>query len=112
MLPNDTRRRPKGTRSLEWVVALVVVLAMAVVAAAAMRAPSAERRALLRMAPDERRVLYERSMENLRALCGQGPRTDALERQCAAQTRFVVEFPECEDECRAIARLHQPRPVK
>jgi hypothetical protein len=57
-------------------------------------------------------VVYERAMENVKALCGQGPRTDALERECAELIRFALQFPECDDACRAMARMHQPRPTK
>jgi len=94
---------------MAWVVAAAIAAGIAI---AAVRTPSAEQRALSRMPPDERGEVYERAMENVKALCGQGPRTDALERECAEQIRFVLQFPECDDACRAIARMRQPRPTK
>jgi len=94
---------------MAWVVAAAIAAGIAI---AAVRTPSAEQRALSRMPPDERGKVYARAMENVKALCGQGPRTDALERECAEQIRFVLQFPECDDACRDIARMRQPRPTK
>jgi hypothetical protein len=104
--------RPARVRLLAWVVAAAVAVATAIAVLVALRVPSAEQRALSSMAPDERRAVYERAMENLKVLCGQGPRTDALERECADQIRFVLQFPECDEACRSIARMHQARPTK
>lgn len=97
---------------MAWMVAAAFVVAIAIAAFLALRGPSSEQRALSRMAPDERRAVYERAMENLKVLCGRGPRTDALERECEEQIRFVLQFPECDEACVAIARMHQQRPTK
>jgi hypothetical protein len=102
-------KRPARVRLIAWVVAAAIAAGTAI---AALRTPSAEQRALSRMPPDERGAVYERAMENVRALCGEGPRTDALERECAERIRFVLQFPECDDASRAMARMHQPRPTK
>jgi phosphate/sulfate permease len=105
-------RRPARVRLLAWVVAAAIALAIAIAFLVAMRRPTAEQRALSRMAPDERRAVYERAMENLKVLCGRGPRTDALERECTTQIEFLLQFPECDDACRSIAQMHQPLPKK
>jgi hypothetical protein len=95
-----------------WTLIALGALALALALIALLAAPTPEERALGRMAPDERQAVYARGMENLRVLCGEGRRSDALEQECAEQIRFLLQFPECDEACRAIARLHQPRPTK
>lgn len=70
----------------------------------------AERRAISRLPPSDRANLYRHDLESLRALCGEGPRTDALDRECRERAEFIVQFPECDQSCQELAeRLLQGR---
>ncbi len=102
--------RPERPRQLgRWVLAILVAV---VVLVALFRNLGAENRAISRMDPLERRAVYEHVYGEVRRLCGAGPRDDALEAQCQEQIRFVLQFPECDAECQAIARRHTPLPTK
>ena len=72
----------------------------------------AEHRAIERMDPVQRRAVFEQAFGELQRLCGAGPRKDVLEKRCLDQVAFVLQFPECEAGCQAIARLHNPRPTR
>jgi cytochrome b pre-mRNA-processing protein 3 len=105
-----TKSRPDRYRDLAWrvlaglfVVALVGTLLWSM---------GAERRAILRMDPVERRAVYEQAFGELQRLCGSGPRDDALEKRCTEQIRFVTQFPECDAPCQELARSHTPLPTK
>ncbi len=102
--------RPDRLRQLGWRVLAILVAVLVLVAL--FRNMSAEHRAIARMDPVERRAVYEQAYGELRRLCGAGPRDDALEAQCQEQIRFIVQFPECDAECQAIARRHAPLPTK
>jgi hypothetical protein len=54
----------------------------------------------------ERRVLFRQELESFRTLCGDGPRRDALEGRCREKALFLVQFPECDESCEALARGH------
>jgi hypothetical protein len=92
-----------------WGLALLILLALAI---AFIWNAGAERRAIEGMDPVQRRALYEQSFGELERLCGGGPRDDALEKRCVDQVAFVLQFPECDARCQAIARSHTPRPTK
>ncbi len=112
--PSGAPNRAGGARLRRRELALRALLVVAVLAALALFAWSrtAERRALEGMDPERRRVLYERTLSETEALCDERPRSDALEERCIRQVEFLVQFPECDDRCQAIARRHAPRPVK
>jgi hypothetical protein len=59
---------------------------------------SAERRALDRMVPEQRRVIYEHTMESVRSLC-QPPMSGDLRSRCRDQAEFLRLFPECGADC-------------
>ena len=103
-------RRPPNAREVARVV--LVGLLVLVLAVALLWRTGAERRAIEGMAPAERRAVYEQAFGELQRLCGSGPRDDALERRCREQIRFVLQFPECDATCQAIARRHEPLPTK
>ncbi len=73
---------------------------------------SRERRALLHLSTDLRAGVYTRSLANFRDLCAGSGVSAALDTECAAQARFLVEFPECDPACRALAQRHLPEPIK
>jgi hypothetical protein len=108
--PRPNRGQPGWFRSRAGY-ALAVIFAAALAAAFIWRS-GAERRAIERMDPSERRLVYENAFAELRRLCGAGPRDDALEKRCVAQVEFILQFPECDARCQEIARSHFPRPTK
>jgi hypothetical protein len=108
--PRPTTKQPRRYRDRAWY-ALAVIFAVAL-AAAFIWSSGAERRAIERMDPTERRLVYENAFGELRRLCGAGPRDDALEKRCVAQVEFILQFPECDARCQEIARSHFPRPTK
>jgi hypothetical protein len=68
----------------------------------------AQKRAISRLPADERAEIYRREIETLHRLCGRGPRSDALKEECERRATFVLEFPECDPNCKALARSHLP----
>jgi hypothetical protein len=62
----------------------------------------AERRALAAMPAAERQPIYEREQANFAAMCR--PPRHELSGECEEQARFLAEFPECDDGCRALVR--------
>jgi hypothetical protein len=92
-----------------WAFVVLVVVALAV---ALVWNSGAERRAIERLEPAQRRAVYEQAFGELQRLCGSGPRDDALERRCTEQIAYVLKFPECDGRCQEIARSHNPRPTK
>jgi hypothetical protein len=72
----------------------------------------AESRALKELRTGQRRALYESTWKELETLC-HTPVPRGLERRCEAQRRFILEFPECNDACRAlVARQRSPLKVR
>jgi hypothetical protein len=88
-----------------WIV-LALVMAGTVVSALWVWNRGAETRAIRHLPADERRALYDRTLSVLRSPCGPTRRTDALEKFCHDQAQFIIEFPECDAECLAVARHH------
>ncbi|HTO71513.1 MAG TPA: hypothetical protein VMR31_16755 [Myxococcota bacterium] len=70
-----------------------------------------ERRALRDLAPEARAALYQRTLENLRAVCGDA-KPWGLELYCAHEARFAMQFEECDVACRELARAEQHRPSR
>ena len=66
----------------------------------------AERRAVSHLPDPERAEVYRLELESFRRLCGQGPRTDALEARCRERAEFILNFPLCDVACQALARSH------
>src|SRR5512137_3134517 len=100
--PRPLTRQPGRYRDRAgWALALLVALGLA---AASVWNSGAERRAIEGMDPLQRRAVYEQAFGELERLCGAGPRDDALERRCTEQVAFILQFPECDARCQAIAR--------
>ncbi len=106
-LPAPPRKRPGD---LAWRIGAVLVVAL--LGAILLWSMGAEKRAIVRMDPVQRRAVYENAFGELKRLCGSGPRDDALEDRCRAQIQFVLKFPECDAACQEIAREHAPVPRK
>jgi hypothetical protein len=61
--------------------------------------------------PDTSRVqLYQRILANLQFCKGQS--SEALERFCSAEAKFILDFPECDQECRQLARRFMAHPSR
>jgi hypothetical protein len=62
-----------------------------------------ERRAIRNLPADERAALYERTLANVRTVCASPDL--ALHEYCREQARILLEFPECDEACRDLARI-------
>lgn len=80
-----------------------ILLALSVLGAVAfwIWSEGAERRALRNLPPAERQAVYERSLENFRAVCASGEL--ALGEYCREQAQILLAFPECDESCRALS---------
>lgn len=68
-----------------------------------------ESRTIQAMPADDRALLFDRSYAAARAICDQTRDKDAFRARCAGMSEFVLEFPECDDACRAFASQYAPR---
>jgi hypothetical protein len=66
----------------------------------------AERRAVRNLPLEERGALYHTTLGTLRGPCGASQPSDGLDAFCRKQAEFIVEFPECDGTCMALARAH------
>jgi hypothetical protein len=57
----------------------------------------------------QRHALYQRTMENLKTICDPAPGRSVRD-FCRGQAALVLEFPECDDDCRRTARRHMSLP--
>ena len=86
-----------------WLFVVVVALGLLVLWAWRL---GTMRRAVSDLPARERAAVFPRELESFRALCGRGPRHDALEPQCRARAEFILAFPECDAACQALAKSH------
>jgi type II secretory pathway component PulM len=66
-----------------------------------------EQTAIHKLPREERQALLERTLENLATVCG-AP-TDGLRDWCRGQAELVLEIPECNSGCKALAALQLSR---
>jgi len=71
-----------------------------------------ETRALLRMPAEQRRVLYERTLQSTQSLCAQAETDGALVERCVDSAQFLLAFPECDGACQALASAHRHGPTR
>ncbi len=71
-----------------------------------------ERAALARMPAAERGTLFESTRQSAETICGASEHEIALVDQCRELALFIQAFSECDDDCRALGRAHQRRPVR
>ena len=90
--------------------ALIGVVLVLVLGALISWEHGAESRALKQLRPEPRRTVYQSTWKELETLC-HPPVPRGLERRCEAQRRFILEFPECDDACRALVVRQRP-PLK
>jgi hypothetical protein len=68
-------------------------------------------RALRALPPADRVGLYERTLENLKTVCDPAPGRSVRE-FCREQATIILELPECDGACRALAQRHLSVPIK
>jgi hypothetical protein len=71
-----------------------------------------EREAIFKLAPDERRALYERTLQNLKSTCQSERRPSGLDDYCHRQADFILKFPECDRTCESLARRQMNEPTR
>lgn len=71
-----------------------------------------EARAIRHLPALERHALYDRTLRTLRSPCKPGDDSKGLTEFCAAQAKFVLEFPECDAACVSLAKQYLQIPVK
>jgi hypothetical protein len=73
---------------------------------------TAEQRAIRHLPPAERQALYDRTLQTLRDPCGMSRNANGLGSFCRAQAKFILEFPECDAACSALAKGYLGQPSK
>ncbi|HEY2775068.1 MAG TPA: hypothetical protein VGK20_13555 [Candidatus Binatia bacterium] len=71
-----------------------------------------EQRGLLSLPAPIRREIYLRTLSSVTALCTDQRAADAVASRCQDSARFLVEFPECDEACRTLARPFLPEPTR
>jgi hypothetical protein len=72
----------------------------------------AERGAVLGMPPAVRAELYAETLRSTELLCGRARTEEALLDRCVAAADFLARFPECDDSCQSLSRIHHVRPTR
>lgn len=70
-----------------------------------------EKRAIEALPEVERQSLYRRTLEDLQSVCAASHASD-LDEHCARQGRFILQFPECDEACRGLARRQLRMPTR
>lgn len=97
-------RHPRLRRSL----VIAGALALALMAALLWYASQvAERTAIAELPVQERRELYERTLHTLKTTCDPARQPTGLETFCHDQAELILQFPECDGACRALADVHR-----
>jgi cytochrome b pre-mRNA-processing protein 3 len=109
--PPGRRPRRSGASLQLWFSAVVVVGMLAAIAAIWIWNQGREERAIEALSDTERRALYQRTLEDLRAVCSTAHASD-LDLHCEAQARFILKFPECDEPCRQLAGWQLPHPTR
>ena len=95
--------RQRSRRELVWV---VVIALLVVLAATRVWHCAAQQRS-----PDQRRAeMYQRTLETARSTCT--PPKPGLESYCRDQATLLLEFPECDPACVALARRIRGEPTR
>jgi hypothetical protein len=71
----------------------------------------AEERSLRNLPEADRQALYQRTMENVRALCGRAE-GDRLEGYCRDQADLLLALPECDATCKALVANYRQRATR
>jgi hypothetical protein len=118
-LESSPRREAAKRKDLSFAsrhgVGLLVALVVGLLAAAVLLWAGGlvgERRALLRMNPEERRGLYDETRRNAEAICSRAGTEPALRDRCIDSASFLLAFPECDEACQTFARAHGREPTR
>jgi hypothetical protein len=84
-----------------WLVRGALAAAVALVMALMVWFDGAEQRAILGLPEAERQALYARTLQNLATVCSTS--SEGLRDYCVREARLVLEFPECDRNCEALA---------
>jgi hypothetical protein len=100
-------------RRLPWPAALALALILAVGGVGWLVLEiTAPGRSLRAMPAAERRLVFERTMDDLRTLCGP-PRPAALRDHCRELAELVAPLEECDSACEAVVRpILTPAPTR
>ena len=106
------RLGPSARDAREWLVHVLVALALAVALVAIVSRIWPEQRGLRALPVEERRALLSRTVDELRRYCGEA-RPEALEDHCRELASFAARFEECRGECEALVRHNlAPAPTR
>lgn len=65
-----------------------------------------------RLPAEHRRALYAHTVETLRMFCAPSDQRSPIDDYCSRQAALVLQFPECDAACRALAEPHRPRATR
>lgn len=99
------QRSAMGKRAL-----VVLLVALPALSLWGWRRERAERW-VLELPPEERRALYERTLQTLRSDCV-APEGDDQGAFCRTQAELIIRFPECDTACQALARRNELRATR
>lgn len=71
-----------------------------------------EQAAVMSLPAFERRALYERTLHTLESTCETVTHRDGLADLCGEQAEFILQFPECDAACAALAQQHRRIPSR
>jgi hypothetical protein len=91
---------------------LVAVLFVLATFAAAEWWGDGEERALLALPASRRVELYQRSVDDMDALCGTPELSDPFAARCRDKATFLARFPECGRDCRTLIEPYLPKPTR
>ena len=94
------------TRKKRWLATAAAIVAC--VAVLWLWRGKGETGAVRRMAPADQEKLYQETYAATRTLCEAARTDDALEDRCASWSELLLEFPECDEACRAFATPNAP----
>jgi hypothetical protein len=89
------------------IVATAIALTAATVVLLHRREYQAEHDAVVRMAPENRRAMFDDTRKSAELICAQARAEAGLADRCIETTQFLLAFPECDEACVAFVRLHE-----
>ena len=96
--PEDDSKRERRERWLIWGMSLLSALTLV---GWMIWSGTAERRAIAKMPVEQRQLIYEHTLESVRAMCADRS-DDDIRQRCREQAEFLLVFPECQDECQKL----------
>jgi hypothetical protein len=69
-----------------------------------------ERATIEQLPAGERQALYERTLQTLSTTCSEP--VAGLDKFCREQADFIVQFPECDNACVAMAQRHRSQATR